>query len=531
MTTSGGERIRITVCSHFRKELDAILENEEFQDAYADDYSFACTHPFNAIAEAQSELLSRLDECPSVLFLGGCFLTNVKPILSDGRKRVVRLGRCFDLVAGPTLIERLLNEGAYLMLPSWLENWPDKIESWGLDRETARSVFGESMRKIVLLDTGIAGDHGDRLAEFGEYLGLPVETIPVGLDYMRLAVGREVSTIRHAEAMTDLSAAREEANRYEADSLMILDLLEALGLKKSEREIVDGLFDLLGMFFAASSVLYLPLEGDPESAIARVGEDGPGAETRDAVARELGDWLKASSRQSEFIEGNRPAFYIRLQRGTTVFGGLRVSGFLFPKYAKRYLSRAKVICRLCAMILENLRLMDRVEALANTDSLTGIANRRHFFERAEHESNRARRHGNALSAMMIDIDFFKKVNDTWGHDAGDRVIKAVVRSLVAGLRSTDVLGRVGGEEFAAILPDTDIDQAFALAERLRAAVRDTEVDLGISGIFVTISAGVAQVTFDDLASENAIERVIGRCDNALYQAKRNGRDRCERSVP
>jgi diguanylate cyclase (GGDEF)-like protein len=165
---------------------------------------------------------------------------------------------------------------------------------------------------------------------------------------------------------------------------------------------------------------------------------------------------------------------------------------------------------------DNARLFTQAEQLATTDALTGLANRRHFFTTALGGLALARRQHSPLAAVMLDIDHFKQVNDTHGHHVGDQVIRAVAQRLAHGARTTDILGRYGGEEFALILPDTHTEGAAILAERLRAAVADRTVDTDAGPLTVTVSIGVAQQTAD----HNDVETLLSVADAALYRAKR-----------
>ena len=157
------------------------------------------------------------------------------------------------------------------------------------------------------------------------------------------------------------------------------------------------------------------------------------------------------------------------------------------------------------------------------DHLTGIANRRTFFEAAELELERGRRAPRALSLILFDADHFKNVNDTYGHPAGDAVLRHLAAMLTATFREVDVVGRVGGEEFAVLLPSTGLDGAAAVAERLRLIVAGQSVDVDGVRIPFTVSAGVA--TIDDPSM--GLDALMKRADVALYAAKAAGRDRVE----
>jgi diguanylate cyclase (GGDEF)-like protein len=166
---------------------------------------------------------------------------------------------------------------------------------------------------------------------------------------------------------------------------------------------------------------------------------------------------------------------------------------------------------------ESLRYM------ANTDGLTGLANRRRFEERLGEEVERAHRYGRPLSLVLLDLDHFKTVNDTWGHPVGDRVLTGTADVLRSVLREMDVAGRVGGEELAVLLPETDQSGAEALAERLRRQIRAFEHRSGYDRAFhVTASLGIACLARGAAADA---ETLFSTADRALYEAKGGGRDR------
>jgi diguanylate cyclase (GGDEF)-like protein len=157
---------------------------------------------------------------------------------------------------------------------------------------------------------------------------------------------------------------------------------------------------------------------------------------------------------------------------------------------------------------------------ATRDGMTGLWNRHEFVTLAEAETRRAARYRSPVSLLMFDIDNFKSVNDRFGHDVGDRVIINIARVCEAELRAADIVGRLGGEEFAILLPETALAGALVFAERLRAAVAASPICLGDQELRTTISIGVSEKTADDLS----VAELLKRADLALYQSKRSGRN-------
>ncbi|WP_051260983.1 sensor domain-containing diguanylate cyclase [Desulfovibrio inopinatus] len=169
-------------------------------------------------------------------------------------------------------------------------------------------------------------------------------------------------------------------------------------------------------------------------------------------------------------------------------------------------------------ITEKKLAEQRLQELATTDELTGIANRRHFMRQARHEVERARRYNLPLSLIMLDIDHFKMINDAYGHEAGDRALRAFADIIRKSLREIDIFGRLGGEEFAVALPITTQDGAAIAAERLRRAVSTLRITAHPEPFSFTVSLGVAQLDNSDL------DNLLKRADAALYKAKSNGRN-------
>lgn len=171
--------------------------------------------------------------------------------------------------------------------------------------------------------------------------------------------------------------------------------------------------------------------------------------------------------------------------------------------------------------LDNALTHEKVERLSITDGLTGLYNRRHFSERIGEEFSKAFRYNTPLSILIMDVDHFKRVNDTYGHQVGDIVLIAVAQVLRQSVRETDLIGRYGGEEFVVLLPHTDMEQAGAVAEKIRKAISEMPV-AEMDRKAVTISIGVAGL--GGVAADN-VEDLIRHADGALYRAKEEGRNR------
>jgi two-component system, cell cycle response regulator len=169
-------------------------------------------------------------------------------------------------------------------------------------------------------------------------------------------------------------------------------------------------------------------------------------------------------------------------------------------------------------------LQKQLQELSMTDGLTSLRNRRAFDEQLPAALEHARRYERPLSLAVIDIDHFKSINDTFGHDAGDAILRGVAQIIASGTRQTDYVARVGGEEFAVLLPETALFDGLQFAEKLRSSIAASTIRVGENGHNVTISIGIANVPHSQVSDANELYRAA---DQALYRAKANGRNRVE----
>jgi diguanylate cyclase (GGDEF)-like protein len=194
-----------------------------------------------------------------------------------------------------------------------------------------------------------------------------------------------------------------------------------------------------------------------------------------------------------------------------------VIAFVFPSVIGPLFS-----WRLIGLILRIHQLESEMRKLATYDSLTSVMSRSAFLEQSESVYHVIKRNHSSLGLIYMDIDDFKKINDTYGHAAGDAVLKSFGLILKKYSRESDLVGRLGGEEFAIALPDTDLPGAVHLAEKIREAAKEVSIDYSGKTISYTISAGVSAA---DARNQVDLDALISQADSALYRAKNSGKDR------
>lgn len=270
------------------------------------------------------------------------------------------------------------------------------------------------------------------------------------------------------------------------------------------------------MFESAAARILEPLSQLLQKPLSLV--DGQSPEARNAFAIRLSTPRVAivSTEGKPFIESERRLI-------EELFGVLRSAGESegrFEELEQRMLSLQR----------ENLDLVVKnrmLSEVSSRDSLTGLYNRWFVIEKIDSEMNRALRHGSPMSLLMLDIDHFKLVNDTWGHGAGDQVLQGIGKLLRDSCRVYDVAGRYGGEEFCIVLPETKPGNTGVVAERIRSRLETTPLPYGDTTINVTASIGIAGIDMPESNELLSPAALIDRADQALYSAKNRGRNRVE----
>ncbi len=299
---------------------------------------------------------------------------------------------------------------------------------------------------------------------------------------------------------------------------LVLSLSSSLDLQEVLHRLLDSLAKVAR--FERAAVLVARAKGY-ELALARGWLDGD--EPRLYCPREGADGLpeRAVQRREPLISPGGDVLLLPLLSRENEVAGLIVLETQ-GRYGEDDARVAAAFLQPAAVAIDNARLFSEVKRLATTDDLTGISNRRHFLQLGERLFETARRYGQPLSVLMLDVDHFKRVNDRHGHAVGDQVLRAIALRCKDTLRSADLLGRYGGEEFAMLLPMTQAESAQSLlAERIRRAIAHEPFPTRTGPVSVTASIGMATLS----PVIESLEALLIRADASLYEAKAAGRDR------
>ena len=408
-------------------------------------------------------------------------------------------------------------------------------------REIARFVEGADAGDY-LLRIPVTGD--DELAEAGDALNQLLARV-TSLRVSLIDQGRELAQTREQLHLEEsLAAKTRELEARLAERQLVFDLLRVSVTETELDAVLRALVSRIGagLQLREAAIFLRVDEGTPRFVVRAVhgfaAPEGvlgqalePGVGVVGEVARS-GAYVVVEdvARPSESLafwgdaarSGSFGAFPIQL-RGSLlgILGVTRASHAPLTEVERRLLA---AIADQAALAIRHAQVVDELRALSTTDDLTRLANRRALGRRLDREIERAERFGHPLAVAAIDIDFFKILNDTAGHPTGDAALRVVSASLVAGVRRIDTVARMGGEEFLVLLPETTLDEARMVAEKLRDRIESDTVPGGATqpGGRLTISLGVAAL----LPGETA-EALLARADEALYAAKRHGRNRVE----
>lgn len=391
-------RLCIMVCDNLAREAAAVIESERFDDVMLATFPANCGHQpmgWNTL-KADSDALSSISEvihdcendCNHIYLLGGCCINGLEsPPKELERCQIQKMEQCFYLFISENIIDSYLQKGSHLLTPGWLARWRRYVDEWGFDRQTAREFFGEFATRIVLLDTGVDTGSLNHLQEFANFVGLPFEIVPVGLDFFRLFLTKIVLEWRLENERSEGTAVLANANRQLADYAMVSDLIGNLAGIMTEERVIKNIIELFTMLCAPARLIYVPLidgrPGDihscPESIV-----DIEAMKYHLNILNEEYAWTDS---------GN--GFTLRLCHNDETVGLLEVDGLAFPEYKEHYLNVALTISRICGLAIDNARTYQKIK-LAQ--------------EEVRKERDKAQKYLDIAGAILVVIDADRKVS-------------------------------------------------------------------------------------------------------------------------
>lgn len=328
------DKLRVWCCPHFKDELEAISATSPLlASAQIKTYPFDCLQ-FGQNGRGKLEISFNEKGCRDLIVGGGCLGKSLNQELKLDHNQALAPDQCFYLVTSKVLVDDYLAKGAFLLTPGWLNNWQKKISDWGFDQKIAREFFQETTKKLVLLETGIRNSSQRDLHDLAEYLDLPCESVPVGLEMLRLSLEH---LVLGQKRLQEASAPPES---FFADNLMLVDLLNDLLSAVREEEAIDRVKELFHLLFAPGLLNYKPFFNEKDQGPLPLGEDFA--------------WT-----------GSGRGFEIALKYKDRAIGFLVLDDLAFAQYRERYLALALPLARVCALAIKRARDLEKQKMIQN----------------------------------------------------------------------------------------------------------------------------------------------------------------------
>ena len=519
------DKLCFIICENFRKEMFKVIEAEGINDVKV------VTFPANCIRKTiDPDILKKIihtkkKDCSDIYLFGGFCVSGLdeSSFLLE-HCHLHKMDQCYYLFARKEFLEPYFQKGAMVITPGWLVRWQYYImKEWGFDQPTAQDFFRESISKLVLLDTGIGDKSSQLIQELADFVRIPFEIIPIGLDYFRLKIIKIIFEWRQEKKEQSYSESFIKANRLSAGYAMAFDLMGEITGAMKEEKVIKNIFEVFKMLFAPANQIFTSIS---EGKIVKIWS----SPYKKKVIKKVKEEVESFQWQNEYYwDEQENSLFLKISYQKKISGILKISNIAFPEYIEAYLNIALNTIKVFGLAIENARTYHelkkanlKLKEISICDGLTGLYNKKEFHLRLKNEIGRSNRFKRPFSLLMMDIDHFKKINDNYGHPAGDEVLRAMTALVKKRIRKIDQFARIGGEEFAIILSEITLSGAMTTAENLRKLIASTEIDLGGNKIVkITMSFGVAEF-FADAVTE---KEIFSAADKALYEAKETGRNK------
>jgi diguanylate cyclase (GGDEF)-like protein len=491
------KKLPVFICENFDLEFQAAIEREGIDDIELCIFPTLCDHKGGR--EAAKAVFSHFDHKDGVLVCNqSC--DALKLMSEVGYQDTITRNYCFSHFTCDEFLDFLISRGSYIVNSSWLRGWRAHLSAMGFDQETARCFFQETCKKIVLLDAKIDECAEIRVRELASYLGLPFSSVPVKLEGIQLLLKSKVLEWRLHHQSIENSATINEIRSQCADYSAVFDMIGRISTYTSKRDIIGKVKDLFVMIFGAKSFRFWTDQA------ALLPED-------------LREFYASEAIYVLLDHENR--ICIKVLWDIDYYGMIDAGDFLFPQYLDRYLNLALNITKFLGLVFHNNEQFERIvktgeelKFLSFHDSLTGLYNRTFINQLLVDEIEDGR-----TSVFMFDIDKLKYVNDHYGHAEGDKLIKDFATIVASCFRESDIVARIGGDEFVAILYDTDEKTAAAIHQRVMIMIQARNDNLHNEHLKLSASIGYAIRENGD----ETIERLMKNADASMYADKKRRR--------
>lgn len=375
----------------------------------------------------------------------------------------IELDDCLRQITGDILYDQLMKDGYYIIMPAWLRKWRKRIEEGGFDKLSARLFFKDSFSAIAYIDTGSYSDYMHDLEDFSYYTGLEYKVCKIDLELYKLHLMNSCCGIKLSRFQHNRSQEIMELRQRTADYAAFFRITKSLYNKKNGMEVINEFTSLLNLLFAPEVCIY-----HQKDSIDSLGND-----------HVLRNFAYGKSKYLSFDDNN--GFYMKFLYGDTLLGVLEISGFKFPKYYNRYLDFTLNISEVLSIAYMNAVRFEKInqtnknlEFINIHDVMTGLHNREYY----NHLIGQLKE-DDSLSPYCVffcDIDNLKSVNDNQGHEDGDKLIIKAAKILGSLVDDRIHVMRIGGDEFAVIICNSDMNEADYLRKKMDQLIDESNIN-------------------------------------------------------
>ncbi len=361
------DKLCILVCENFRREAAVVIESEGLEDVVVAPFPATCGRPKIRWGDLDDVIRSHGHESSRICLMGGTCIAGLEdPPKGPDHCKTYRTDQCFYMLLNKDIIHNYIEKGAYLLTPGWLAQWREHVADWDFDQKTSREFFGEFASRLILLDTGVYGKNASHFQEFADFVALPHEIVPVGLDLFRMFLVNSISDWRLDREKNESEIALANVNRQLADYAMVSDLAGMLAEIGTEDRVIKNIFELFSMICAPSRLIYVPfkdgkpgrIQTHPASLVVNVRAYQKIRETLDALERSNRDLEQFAYVASHDLK--EP-----LQK-VQAFGDLLMSGYneMLDEKGRDFLKRMQDAARRMGHLIDDLLTLSRVSTRA-----------------------------------------------------------------------------------------------------------------------------------------------------------------------
>jgi hypothetical protein len=339
-------KLCLMVCNNLRPEIEKILTDGGFEDVVLRGFPANCDSGIGWSAVRQILKTNKNGFGKVDVIGGGCLLNIAQPPVDLAHVRVHKFDTCFQFFLPEATVNHFVGQGAYLLTPGWLAHWRDQISTWGFDRETAAEFFGEFSSKLLLLDTGINPESVAQLQAFADFLSLPAEVLPVGLEWLQSLVATVVDEWRSQVEWENRLDPLVQASRQATDYAMALDWIGNLPQLVTEEAVIEQILEFFAGLFAPNRLVFVSVV-DNKPVEARVY---PSSQPIDIENVTIPDC------EYGWAEDER-GFSVKIDHHGKIVGIMTMEEFSFPEYRQQYLNLALTLVKVCGLAIGNTRVL------------------------------------------------------------------------------------------------------------------------------------------------------------------------------